>query len=522
MPHLIVLLAALASTSVIAATAAESVPSASSSRPKNVLFIVADDLNTMLGCYGDAGAKTPHLDRLAARGVRFERAYCAFPLCGPSRNSFLTGLHPNATGILANAQVFRQTIPTHPSLPELFRRQGGFVSRVGKLYHYNVPSSIGTAGHDDPASWEAAFNPAGVDHLEEEPQIFSLQPRQFGGTLSWYASPKPAEKHTDGLVAHRAERMLEECAADRSRPFFLAVGFYRPHTPYVAPKSPYFEMHPEEAMPVVTGVKEDQADIPPAALASARPEQDEMSDELRRQCRQAYQASISFMDAQVGRVMAAVDRLGLADDTVIVFTSDHGYHMGEHGLWQKMSLFEESCRVPLLIVAPGLTQGGPMKAGSVAATPVSLVDLYPTIAALCGLDLPPHLPGQNLAPMLANPATVGRGWAITQVTRGGQKRQGTRDAAEKEAPTMGYSLRTPRWRYTEWDEGHAGRELYDHDADPRELTNLAEAPAHAGDVAECSQRLREAVATTFPPSGETPILRRETWGPTLFIPGGGK
>ena len=185
-------------------------------RPKNVLLIVADDLNTMLGCYGDPLAKTPHLDRLAARGVRFDRAYCAFPLCGPSRNSFLTGLHPNATGILANAQVFRQTIPQHPSLPELFRRHGGTAIRVGKLYHYNVPASIGTAGHDDPASWEAAFNPAGVDHLEEEPHIFSLKPGQFGATLSWYASPRPDEEHTDGLVAARATRVLEESAAEGS------------------------------------------------------------------------------------------------------------------------------------------------------------------------------------------------------------------------------------------------------------------------------------------------------------------
>jgi arylsulfatase A-like enzyme len=498
------------------ATAAGQAEPAARARPKNVLFIVADDLNTMLGCYGDAGAKTPHLDRLAARGIRFERAYCAFPLCGPSRNSFLTGLHPNATGILANGQIFRQAIPAHPSLPDLFRRRGGFVCRVGKLYHYNVPSSIGTAGHDDPASWEAAFNPAGVDHLDEEPRIFSLSPRQFGGTLSWYASPEPAEKHTDGLVAARAERVLEECAADRDRPFFLAVGFYRPHTPYVAPKSPYFEMHPEEEMPVVTGVAEDQADIPPAALASGKREQDEMSDDLRRQCRQAYQASISFMDAQLGRVIAAVDRLGLADDTVIVFTSDHGYHMGEHGLWQKMSLFEESCRVPLLVVAPGLT-----KPGAVAATPVSHVDLYPTIAALCGLDAPAQLPGQDLAPILADKGLTGRGWAITQVTRGGQKRKGTRDAASDTGPTMGYSLRTPRWRYTEWDEGRAGRELYDHDADPRELTNLADRAAHADDVADLSLRLREAVVGTFPPSGETPELRRETWGPTLPIPGGG-
>lgn len=478
-------------------------------RPRNVLFIIADDLNTMLGCYGDGLAKTPHLDRLAARGVRFDRAYCTFPLCGPSRNSLLTGLHPNATGIVANAQVFRQTSPAHPSLPELFRRRGGFSARVGKLYHYNVPASIGTAGHDDPASWEAAFNPAGVDHLEEEPRIFSLKPGQFGGTLSWLASPAPDAAHTDGLVAARAEQVLAECAADRSRPFFLAVGFYRPHTPFVAPQG-YFADYPEDRMPVIAGVEADRRDIPPAALESGLREQDEMTDAQRRQARQAYLASITFMDAQVGRVIAAVDRLGLADDTIVVFTSDHGYHMGEHGLWQKRSLFEESCRVPLLIVWPGRTP-----AGGIAEAPVSQVDLYPTIAAGCGLDSPAGLPGQDLTAMLADPAEHGRGWAITQVERPARKKRATDGTPP--GPSFGYSLRTPRWRYTEWDEGRLGRELYDHGTDPAELTNLADDPRHAADVDTLARQLRDAVAGTFPTSGERPPIRDGTWPPALEV-----
>jgi len=476
---------------------------------KNVLFVVADDLSNLLGCYGDPLAKTPNIDRLAARGVRFDRAYCGFPLCSPSRNSFLTGLHPNSTGILANSNatfLFRHTIPNQLSLPQLFRRHHGFAARVGKLFHYSVPSSVGTSGHDDPDSWEMVVNPAGVDRLEEEPRIFTLARGQFGGTLSWYASPAPDEKHTDGLIAIEAERLLERCAADRSRPFFLAVGFFRPHTPFVAPEDPWFKMHPAAAMPVVTGVAEDQADLPPAALASRKPEQDDLTDDLRRQCRQAYSASISFLDAQVGRVVAALDRLGLAEETVIVFTSDHGYHMGEHGLWQKMSLFEESCRVPLLIVAPGVS-----RAGSVAATPVAHVDLYPTIVELCGLDAPGGLrgqrvlQGQSLVPMLADPSAVGRGWAITQVTRGGGK----------DPQFFGYSLRTPRWRYTEWDGGRQGRELYDHDRDPRELENLAADPRHEADVAALSQQLAAAIATTFPPDGKTPVPRTDGWSPTL-------
>ena len=479
----------------IAGLADEPAAAADAARRPNVLFIVSDDLNTMLGCYGDSLAKTPAIDRLASRGVRFDRAYCSFPLCGPSRNSFLTGLHPNATGILANSQIFRQSIPRQVSMPQAFRRAGYFVARIGKLYHYNVPRSIGTNGHDDPASWELELNPAGVDRLEEESEIVSLRPGQFGATLSWYASPQPDARHTDGMLAADAEWVLERCGRDRSRPFFLAVGFFRPHTPYVAPEDPYFRWHPEETMPVVTGIEADQADLPPASLESLHKEERTLTDDQRRQCRQAYNASISFMDAQVGRVLDAVDRLGLADDTIIVFTSDHGYHMGEHGLWQKRSLFEESARVPLVIAGPGVQQPG-----SVAPAPVSQVDLFPTLAELCEVAAPENLQGQSLVPLLEDPAEQGRGWAVTQVTRSRNKHR-----------FFGYSLRTPRWRYTEWDEGRAGRELYDHDTDPRELTNMADVAAQAATIADLSATLCQAVAATYPASGQTPEAQPGGW-----------
>src|SRR3954464_8341271 len=269
-------------TAIIALMSASAPRGADGPRP-NVLFLIADDLNNLLGCYGDSRAKTPNIDRLAARGVRFDRAYCAFPLCGPSRNSFLTGLYPNSTGIHANAQIFRQTIPSQHSMPQAFRNSGYFAARIGKLFHYNVPKSIGTNGHDDPGSWELELNPAGVDRLEEEPQIFTLLPGQFGGTLSWYASPKSDEYHTDALEAEDAQWVLERCAKRRDRPFFLAVGFYRPHPPYVAPRRPYFDWYPEENMPVVREVKEDQADIPPAGLGSSKREEDKLTDDLRRQ-----------------------------------------------------------------------------------------------------------------------------------------------------------------------------------------------------------------------------------------------
>lgn len=478
---------------------------------KNVLFIISDDLNNLLGCYGDPAAKTPNLDRLAARGVRFDRAYCTYPLCGPSRNSMLTGLYPNSTGIVANAQIFRQTIPNQISLPQAFRHAGYFVGRIGKLYHYGVPNSIGTDGHDDPASWEMEINPAGVDRLEEHPKIHTLTPGQFGGTLSWYASPKGDAEHTDGRIAAEAEWVLERFARQKERPFFLAVGFFRPHTPYVAPANPYFALHPREKMRVVQGVKEDQADIPAAALMSYKAEQNKLTDDLRREALQAYYASISFMDAQVGRVVGALDRLGLADSTIIVFTSDHGYHTGEHGLWQKQSLFENSARVPLLIVAPGVS-----KPGTVAPTPVSHLDLYPTLTALAGVKAPDNLQGQSLVPVLANVSNKGRGWALTQVMRGGAGGGGKKKAGG--ARFAGYSFRTERWRYTEWGEGQHGRELYDYTTDPQELTNLAAVPAHAATVADLSRQLRAAVKTTFPASGTAPALKEGLWMPLLAAP----
>ncbi len=480
----------------------------------NVLLLMADDLNNMLGCYGDPIVKTPNIDRLAARSVMFQRAYCAFPLCGPSRNSMLTGLYPNSTGILANAQIFRQTIPKQQSLPQAFRNAGYFAARIGKLYHYNVPNSIGTNGHDDPGSWEMELNPAGVDRLKEEKDIFSLTPGQFGGTLSWHASDESDLHHTDGLMADDAAWVLERCAKRNDRPFFLAVGFFRPHTPYVSPKK-WFDMYPAEKMPVVSGIKEDQADIPAPGLGSYKKEQDKLTDDLRRQARQAYLASISFMDAQVGRVLDALDQHGLSDNTIVVFTSDHGYHMGEHGLWQKMSLFEESSRVPLLIAAPGVSTKG-----SVVKAPISHVDLFPTLAELCNVKAPENLQGQSLVPMLRDSKIEGRGWALTQVMRGGGPNRAsvTTNVGSEGARYFGYSLRTARWRYTEWDDGKKGRELYDHDTDPKEITNLADKAEYKSVIEELSKQIASASKQTFPADGKTPELSTTLWAPNLTNP----
>lgn len=308
---------------------------------KNILFIISDDLNTSLACYGHPLAKTPNLDALAKRGVKFEKAYCQFPLCSPSRTSFLTGRRPDINGVKTNpgpatqgkfggSPHFRETIPNTVTMPELFKNNGYSVARVGKLYHYNVPNGIGTSGLDDPQSWEKVINPRGRDK-DDEPQIFSLAKGQFGGTLSWLAADGKDEEQTDGIGATETIKLMNQM---KDKPFFLAVGLYRPHTPYVAPKK-YFELYPVDKITLPVVDPDHKKGVPEAAFLSFKKEEEKLTDDLRKKATQAYLASISFMDAQVGRIINELDRLKLADDTIIVFTSDHGYHMGEHGLWQK-------------------------------------------------------------------------------------------------------------------------------------------------------------------------------------------
>jgi iduronate 2-sulfatase len=434
-------------------------PAAAQAKKQNVLFIVSDDLNARLGCYGDAIVQSPNLDRLAKRAVRFERAYCQFPLCNPSRASFMTGRRPDTTRVLENKTHFRDHHPDVVTLSQLFGRAGYVTLRVGKIYHYGVPLQIGTDGLDDKASWQQVINPKGRDR-DDEDKIFSLIPGKFGGTLSWRAMATKDEEHTDGLAATAAIKLLEQ---NKERPFFLAVGFYRPHTPYVAPQH-HFDRYPPERMPLAKVPANFKQGVPPLAFGSGHKEQDAMSDAQRREALQAYFASITHMDAQVGRLLEALERLGLAENTVVVFFSDHGYHLGEHGLWQKMSLFEQSARVPLLIARPGAPGNGKS-----CPRTVELIDLYPTLADVCAVEAPAGYEGQSLRPLLDNPQAPRDRPAITQVTRG--------------KGVMGRSVRTERWRYTEWADGKQGAQLYDHNNDPLEERNLATDPAHAATVA---------------------------------------
>ena len=456
---------------------------AASSRP-NVLFIAIDDLAVSLGCYGDKVAKTPHMDDLAARGVRFDRAYCQLPLCNPSRASVMTGLRPDTIRVYDLDRHFREERPNAVSLSELFRKNGYFAGRVGKIYHYNVPRGIGTDGLDDEPSWDRVVNPKGRDTTEEY-LITNAEPhRKISAALSWLAADGSDEEQTDGMIATEAIKLMQE---KKGEPFFLGVGFFRPHTPYVAPKK-YFDLYPMEKIKLPYAPANDRSDIPPHAFAHNCPIPHYGLDELIvRRAMRAYYASVSFVDAQIGRMLKALDELGLRENTVVVVWSDHGYHLGEHqGAWQKRTLFEESARAPLIVYAPGAKGNG-----RECRRVVEFVDIYPTVAALAGLNPPKGLPGRDLGPLLQNPKMTWNGKAVTQVLRPGFG-----------IPVMGRSIRTAKWRYTEWNEGQAGVELYDREKDPGEFINLALDPA----MQEIIGRLRSDLqkrADGMPPS--TPV-----------------
>lgn len=443
-------------------------PLGAAEKKLNVLFIAVDDMNNDLGCYGQALAHSPNLDRLASQGVRFDRAYCQFPLCSPSRSSVMTGLRPDTTRVFNLQYHFRTGLPDVVTMSQAFMNAGYWAGRVGKIYHYGNPGDIGTSGLDDAPSWKEVVNPAGRDKTTLEPEIINYTPKRGLGSAMSFLGDKAGkdEEHTDGKVATEAIRLLE---AKKDAPFFLAVGFYKPHTPYVAPQK-YFDLHPLEKMTLPAVAPGFEKLVPPAALGSTKPwPYFGVTPDQARECKQGYYATISFVDAQIGRVLDALDRLKLRDNTVVVFWSDHGYHLGEHGLWMKQSCFEESARVPLIIAAPGKS------AGKSCVRTVELVDLYPTLADLAGVPAPKNLEGASLRPLLENPAAEWKRPAYSQVQRGN---------------SPGHSVRTERWRYTEWDGGAQGNELYDHDTDPQELRNVAADPKFAATVAEMKALLK--------------------------------
>ncbi|MBK1879060.1 sulfatase [Pelagicoccus mobilis] len=435
----------------------------------NVLFLISDDLNTALSGFGHAQCKTPNLDRLAARGVKFENMHCQYPVCGASRASMLTGLYPYSNGTLGNWGVERAEGKSLNTLPELFRENGYFSARVGKIYHMNVPSDIvkGSTWCDDEPSWDEVVNIKALEH--EAPGVSVDWSPAFKGSQTFRSVETTTgdSENADGMSADGAIRYLENMG---DRPFFLAVGFVRPHVPLVAPAK-YFELYDREAMlpPVVP--EDDLLDVPKVIRGYKDAEDWGVTPELHKGLMQAYYASISYMDAQVGRVLDALEENGYTENTIVVFTSDHGYQLGEHHKYQKQHLFEESTRVPFIVSVPWLK--GEHGRGTLKIT--ELVDLYPTIAELTGVAAPDWIQGDSLVGLLSDPDS--RSWAKSDaftISRSG-----------------GESLRTDRWRFTQWGWGKKGLELYDRQNDPGEFTNLAENPEYAATVKRLQARLVE-------------------------------
>ena len=428
----------------------------------NVLFIIVDDLRPLLGCYGHPEIHTPNIDALAQRGTLFNRAYCQYPLCSPSRTSMITGLRPETTGVLDNSMDFRDRLPNVVTLPQHFKTHGYHTQSVGRVFH--LPTL-----QDDENSWSApSWRP-------------TWRPFDIQTTPSWQALDVEDDELRDGKTAKRAVQVLEQI---KEQQFFLTVGFYKPHLPLKAPQK-YFELYntqdfdlPASSMP--------PEDAPARALtnwSAIRNYQDlssgtaPLSDAKTLELIRAYAASTSYIDAQIGRVFAQLDRLGLTENTVIVFCGDHGHHLGEHGIWGKQTLFEVSLSSPLVVSVP---QQQPTETDAFA----ELVDIYPTMCEACHIPTPSQLEGSSLMPVIEQPT---RPWKTAVFSQFGGTAYG------------GISMRTEKYRYTEWGQnGSRGVELYDYDADPDETVNIAGLPENAELVTHFSERLHAGWQAALP------------------------
>ena len=433
----------------------------------NVLFIISDDLtSTALSCYGNTVCKTPNIDALAARGTRFTRTYCQGTYCGPSRASFMSGYYPHATGVLGYKSP-RPQIGNRATWSQHFKNNGYHSTRISKIYHMGVPGGIEQGGHgaDDAASWTERFNSPGPEWkapgqgetLEGNPD--GKRPVVGGNTFVVVEAEGDDLVHSDGKTAAKACELLAKYAK-RQKPFFLGVGFVRPHVPFVAPEKYYPPFLPYSKMKLPHKVEGDWDDIPKPAINYKTSVNMKMDVRRQKKAVGGYYASVSFMDAQVGKVLAALKKAGLEDDTIVIFTSDHGYHLGEHDFWAKVSLLDESSQVPLIIRVPG-------KKPAVCHSLTELLDLYPTVSALCGLPTQSRLQGKDISKMLDDPKHT------------------VRTAAFSVAPMRsGFLLREDEWAYIQYGEnGAKGIELYNIKKDPHQYTSLAQHPAHQETVA---------------------------------------
>jgi arylsulfatase A-like enzyme len=439
----------------------------------NVLFFAIDDLRPELGCYGHKTIKSPNIDRLAARGMTFERAYCQQAVCSPSRSSLLTGARPDTTKVWDLVTHFRDALPNIPTLPEHFKNNGYFVQGMGKIYH---------GGYDDPRSWSAPWQtPQAIDYaLDESKGAGGKQKKQGGRGAPFEEADVADNTYKDGKTADLAVATLREVSR-KTEPFFLAVGFSKPHLPFVAPKK-YWDLYDPARIELAPNPQPPK-DAPEFALTSfgelrnykGMPAEGPIPDTVARRLKHGYYAAASYTDAQIGKVLDELDRLKLASNTIIVLWGDHGWKLGEHGSWCKHSNVEDDTNAPLLLSAPG------MKAkGAKTRALVEFVDIYPTLADLAGLPLPAHLEGSSMKPLLDNPHRKWKSAAFSQYPRGQR---------------MGYSMRTERYRFTVWVDrkNHSqveATELYDHQTDPQENVNVAGRAENAALVKKLMEQWR--------------------------------
>jgi iduronate 2-sulfatase len=447
----------------------ESTAACDNEQTYNVLFIISDDLTaTALSCYGNTVCQTPNIDALAARGTRFTRAYCQGTYCGPSRASFMSGYYPHATGVLGYTSP-RPQIGDRATWSQHFKNNGYYTARVSKIFHMGVPGGIevgygqpghlGSDGADDSASWTERFNSPGPEWKAPgdsellEGNLDGTKPAKGGNNFTVVEADGDDLVHSDGMTAAKAVELIEH---HKDEPFWLGVGFVRPHVPFVAPRPYYGPFKPYDKLVLPEKIPGDRDDTPKAGINYKTSENMKMDVRRQKKAMGGYYASVAFMDAQVGKVISALKQSGLEDKTIVIFTSDHGYHLGEHDFWAKVSLREESAAVPLIICVPG-------KQPAVCHSLVELLDLYPTLSRLCGLDVPQRLQGKNIAPMLDDPSIS------------------VRDAAFSVAPMRkGFLLREDKWAYIQYAEDASdGIELFDMEKDPLQYTNLAAHPEHA-------------------------------------------
>ncbi len=478
---------------VLAAALACAAAARAADRP-NVLLICVDDLKPVLGCYGDPRARTPHIDRLAARGMRFDAAYCNQAVCAPSRNNLMVGSRSTTLGVYSLDTHFRKAAPDAVTLLQYFLRYGWRTEGVGKVFH------IGHGNRDDPASWSVPFQPDKVveyldpensarGQLTREEAYFSNQQlgriRDLPRGAAWEVADVPDNAYADGRIADEGIRRLRAARENPGQPFFLVLGFVKPHLPFCAPKK-YWDLHDRSSFPLAKRAAPPEGAPPYAGKTLLElnqytpvPEKPPLAEDLQRALIHGYYAATSFMDAQVGRVLDELDRLELGRNTIVVLWGDNGWHFGDNGAWTKHTNYEQANRIPLVIVAPGVAAGG-----SSTRQLAETVDLYPTLVELAGLprpQVPQRLDGVSLVPVLRDPQARVRDHASHAFPR---QRAGQ--------PVIGRAIRTERFRLVEWKTpgapaSTADYELYDYEDDPGETRNLA--AARPGTVARLARIL---------------------------------